>query len=246
VANARCARAACAAAPFLATPRPAAQKENANQSAGCWNVWVPTMSTLAPEEAKSRPIEINGYAFVSDDDRIAGPDGLIPASLRNEKDWDCFQRALAGSDLVVLGHRSHQLAPNVRCDQRLVISRRAAGLEQHPDVWWWNPARMSWVEVAKELLPHGGNVAVPGGQVVFDLFLKIGFDAFHLSRARGVRLPGGRALFSSCDADLSAEAVLASAGLRVSGKILLDAAHGVDMSVWRAVRETDPARSEHR
>jgi hypothetical protein len=54
---------------------------------------------------------------------------------------------------------------------------------------------MSWVEVAKELLPRGGDVAVPGGQVVFDLFLKIGFDAFHLSRAHGVRLPGGRALF---------------------------------------------------
>ena len=39
-----------------------------------------------------------------------GPaDGPIPASLRDEKDWDCFQRALAGSDLVVLGHRSHEL-----------------------------------------------------------------------------------------------------------------------------------------
>ena len=77
------------------------------------------MSTLAPEEAKSRPIEINGYAIVSDDDRIAGPDGLIPASLRNERDWDCFQRALADSDLVVLGHRSHELATNVRGDRRL-------------------------------------------------------------------------------------------------------------------------------
>jgi hypothetical protein len=69
---------------------------------------------------------------------------------------------------------------------------------------------MSWVEVAKELLPRGGDVAVPGGQAVFDLFLKIGFDAFHLTRARGATLPGGRALFSGCDAGLSAEAVLAS------------------------------------
>ena len=149
------------------------------------------MSTLAPEEAKSHRIEINGYAIVSDDDRIAGPDGLIPASLRNEKDWDCFQRALAGSDLVELGRRSHELAPNVRGDQRLVISRGAAWLEQHANVWWWNPARMSWAEVAKELIPRGGNVAVPGGQVVFDLFLKIGFDAFHLTRAHGVGLRGG-------------------------------------------------------
>ena len=136
-----------------------------------------------PKEAKSGPIEINGYAIVSDDDRIAGSDGLIPASLRNEKDWDCFQRVLAGSDLVVLGHRSHELAPNVRGDQRLVISRGAAGFEQRANVWWGNPARMSWKEVAKELLPRGGDVAVPGGQAVFDLFLKIRFDAFHLTRA---------------------------------------------------------------
>jgi hypothetical protein len=34
------------------------------------------MSTLAPEEAKNYRIEINGYAIVSDDDRIAGPTGL--------------------------------------------------------------------------------------------------------------------------------------------------------------------------
>jgi hypothetical protein len=204
------------------------------------------MSTLAPEQAKNHPIEISGYAIVSDDDRIASHDGLIPASLRNEKDWESFQRALASSDLVVLGRRSHELAPNVRGDQRLVISRGAAGLEPHANVWWWNPARMSWAEVAKELLPRGGKVAVPGGQVVFDLFLKIGFDAFHLTRAHGVRLPRGRALFSGCDAGLTAEAVLASAGLSLSEKIVLDAEHGVDISVWRAVRETDTARGENR
>jgi hypothetical protein len=153
------------------------------------------MSTFAPGEANSHPIEINGHALVSDDDRIASHDGLIPASLRNEKDWDCFQRALADSDLVVLGRRSHDLAPNVRGDQRLVISRGAAGLEQHANVWWWNPARVSWAEVAIELLPRGRKVAVPGGQVAFDLFLKIGFDAFHLTRAHGVRLPGGERFF---------------------------------------------------
>jgi len=116
-----------------------------------------------------------------------------------------------------------------------VISSRAAGLEQRADGWWWNPARTSWAEVVKRLLPLGGDVAVPGGQPVFDLFLAIGFDAFHLSRAHGVTLPGGRAIFSACDAGRSAEAVLADAGLRLSEKIALDPAHGVEMNVWRAV-----------
>jgi hypothetical protein len=196
------------------------------------------VSSPNPEEAKRRPTVIAGYAIVSDDDKIAGADGLVPVSLRNDKDWDYYQRALASSDLIVFGHRSHELEPDVRGDPRLVISRDAAGLEQRPDAWWWSPARTSWEEVAKRLLPHGGRVAAPGGQGVFDLFLKIGYDEFHLSRAHGVTLPGGRAVFSACDAGLSAEAVLTKAGLRIGEKIPLDPEHGVEMNVWRAVRKT--------
>ncbi len=37
---------------------------------------------------------------------------------------------------------------------------------------------MNWVEIAKGLSPRGGDVAVPGGQVVFDLFLEIGLTHF--------------------------------------------------------------------
>ena len=192
------------------------------------------MSTIRPGEEESRPAEIEGYAIVSDDDKIAGPDGLVPTSLRNEKDWEYYQRALARSDLIVFGRRSHELEPNVRGDRRLVISTSLAGLEQRREAWWWNPASMSWAEVAKRLLPLGGAVAVPGGQRVFDLFLMIGFDAFHLSRAHGVRLPGGRAIFSACDAGPSAEEVLARARLRASEKIALDPQHGVEMIIWRA------------
>ena len=92
---------------------------------------------------------------------------------------------------------------------------------------------MSWVEVAARLLPSGGEVAAPGGQGVFDLFLGIGYDVFHLSRAHGVTLPGGRAVFSACDTGLSAEAVLAKAGLLLAETIALDPAHGVEMTIWR-------------
>jgi hypothetical protein len=205
------------------------------------------MSALSPEKVKSRPTEIQGYAIVSDDNKIAGADGLIPASLRNQKDWEYYQRALAASDLIVFGRRSHELEPNVRGDLRLVVSRGADGLEQRADGWWWNPAQVGWAEVVKRVLPLGGDVAVPGGQGVFDMFLEIGFDAFYLSRAHGVTLPGGQSVFSACDAGLSAEEVLTRAGLRLGKKIPLDPEHGVEMNVWRAVRaDTQLSEGEHR
>ena len=178
-------------------------------------------------------LDITGYAIVSDDDKIAGADGLTPASLRNPKDWELYQRAQELASVVVFARRSHELEPNVHKTPRLVVSRDAAGLEQRPDGWWWDPRRTTWEEVAARVLPAGGRVAVGGGQVVFDLFLMIGFDGFHLSRARGVKLPGGRSVFSACDAGVSAATVLEQRGLSLTKTIPLDPEHGVEMTIWR-------------
>ena len=38
-------------------------------------------------------LDITGNAIVSDDDKIAAADGMTPVSLRNEKDWELYQRA---------------------------------------------------------------------------------------------------------------------------------------------------------
>ncbi len=181
-------------------------------------------------------LDITGYAIVSDDDKIAGADGLTPNSLRNKEDWELYQRAQELANLVVFARRSHELEPNVHHSMRLVVSREAPGLEQRPDGWWWDPRRTTWEEVAARLLPEGGRVAVGGGQVVFDLFLMIGFDGFHLSRAHGVTLPGGRSVFSACNSGATAAAVLERAGLSLAKTIPLDPAHGVEMTVWRRAR----------
>jgi hypothetical protein len=178
-------------------------------------------------------LDITGYAIVSDDDKIAGADGLTPASLRNPKDWELYQRAQELASVVVFARRSHELEPNVHKTPRLVVSRDAAGLEQRPDGWWWDPRRTTWEEVAARVLRAGGRVAVGGGQVVFDLFLMIGFDGFHLSRARGVKLPGGRSVFSACDAGVSAATVLEQHGLSLTKTVPLDPAQDVDMTIWR-------------
>jgi hypothetical protein len=72
---------------------------------------------------------------------------------------------------------------------------------------WLNPEAAAWPEVATSLVAPGGRVGAPGGQGAFERFLKIGFAAFHLSRATGVALPGGRGLFEACERGVPAEQI---------------------------------------
>ncbi|MGD0562397.1 MAG: hypothetical protein ABSA66_04850 [Roseiarcus sp.] len=178
-------------------------------------------------------IKIHGYAILSRDDRIAGPDGRTPPSLRNEADWDIFQRELDRADLVALGRLGHEANPNVRGRRRLVLSRSSSGLERRGDEYWWNPAKTSWRDASAALLPGGGRVAVPGGRDVFDLFLGVGYEAFHLTRAHRVSLGGGRAAFAACDRGFSAQTLLTRAGLRPGAAETIDAAADVSLTVWR-------------
>ena len=158
-------------------------------------------------------IEIHGYAIVSEDDRITDGSGATPEVLRNQADWAYFQRELDRADLVVLGRIGHEANPNTKGRPRLVVSSSSSGLEQRKDAWWWNPDRSDWDEATARILPGGGRVAVPGGRRVFDLFLRIGYAAFHLSRAEGVAIGSGTSLFSVCDRGASACAALFESGL---------------------------------
>jgi len=180
-----------------------------------------------------KPVEVHGYAIVSRDDRIADSNGVMPASLKNEADWAYFQAELLRADLTLLGRASHEATPNLRRRRRVVVSRGARGLEQRADAFWWNPRDMPWARAAAILAPEGGRVAVPGGQVAFDLFLAEGFFAFHLSRATRVGLPGGRGLFSACERGETAETLLARAGLEPEPIQTIDVAEAVTLTVWR-------------
>jgi hypothetical protein len=178
-------------------------------------------------------VEIHGYAIVSDDDRIADAGGETPAALRNDADWAYFQAELDRAALTVLGRIGHELNPNHRRRPRMVLSASASGLERRGADWWWNPAAMPWADALAAALPGGGRVAVPGGRRVFDLFLGIGYDAFHLSRAEGVTVPGGIALFSECEAPRSAEEVLRRHGLSPGPRQVIDPQAPVSLAVWR-------------
>jgi len=176
---------------------------------------------------------LEGHAIVSDDDRIAGPDGETPAELSNEADWLRFQAALDEAAVVVLGRLSHEVNPNTGRRNRLVVSSSAKGVERRSDAWWWNPADTPLAVVLKSAAPAGGIVAVPGGRLIFDMFLKVGFDAFYLARAGGVRIPGGIPLFSAIDTGRTAGDVLAGAGLAPGSAEILDEPAGVTLVAWR-------------
>ena len=179
---------------------------------------------------------IHGHAIVSDDDRIAGPDGLTPPQLRNDADWERFQRALDAAAVSVLGRLGHEANPNLRGRNRLVVSTSASGVERRPDAWWWNPAGVSVGEALAAAAPGGGIVAVPGGRRVFDLFLDLGFDVFHLSRVRGVRVGDGVPLFSAVAEGAPAAQVLAAHGLVAGAAQVIDPVANVTLTVWRRAR----------
>ena len=182
--------------------------------------------------------KIHGHAIVSDDDKIADADGHTPPSLRHPADWKRFQTALDGAAAIILGRLGHAAHPNTHCRNRIVVSSSANGIERRGDVWWWNPEHASLEAALKAAAPGGGIVVVPGGRRVFDLFLELGFDEFHLAHVHGVNIPGGIPIFSECTPHHSAEAALAAHGLEPQPTEILDANADVSVTVWRR-RTTD-------
>jgi hypothetical protein len=178
---------------------------------------------------------IEGHAVVSADDRIAGPDGGTPPSLRHPEDWRRFQAALDRAAVVIVGRLGHERNPNPGRN-RLVLSSSAAGVERRADGWWWNPAKASAAEALAAAAPGGGVAAVTGGRRVFDLFLGLGYDSFFLTRMPGVPVPGGMPIFSAIAEGRSAEAVLTVGGLEPVREESLDDAGTAVLTVWEKRR----------
>lgn len=199
---------------------------------------APSMPTLQSDTVTSafplHAYEVHGYAIVSGDGMIADASGKMPAELMNDADWAYFQSELDRSHLVLVGRRSHEAAPSTGRRRRVVMSTSVASLEEREFAWWWNPATIPLSDVLSRLLPSGGRVAVPGGQAVFDLLSNLNaFDAFHLSSAASVRLPGGWPAFSAQAAGLTLEEVFRKQGLRLSSTRTIDPQGPVILQVWR-------------
>jgi hypothetical protein len=178
-------------------------------------------------------VEIHGYAIVSDNDCIADASGRTPEVLRNDADWAYFQAELNKSAVTVLGRAGHEANPNPKGRLRMILSSSSTGLERRAGGWWWNPEDLPWAEAIRVVLPQGGRVAVPGGRRVFDLFLAVGYEAFHLTRTEGTFVSNGVPVFSGCNGDTRAEAVLSAHGLSPRSRRILDPKGPVSLTIWR-------------
>jgi dihydrofolate reductase len=182
----------------------------------------------------ARPNRIEGYAIISADGMIADARGQQPPGLIVSADKEFFHRGLARAAAVAHGRLSHEGGTVER--RRLVLTRRVASLAPHPQYatgLLWNPAGASLEQAWQALGAPDGVLAVIGGTDTFRLFLELGFDAFHLTRANRVRLPGGRPVFPDVPAH-SPEDVLARHGLRASPTHTIDPQSNVTLVTWQA------------
>lgn len=163
------------------------------------------------------PFRIEGHAIVSEDGMIADSTGLMPDLLKFESDQKLYEAALDEAAAIVNGRMSYEWQANSPRRKRLVVTRSVAGLgpdPSNPNARLWNPAGASLDTACAALGVKSGVIAIVGGPFVFSLFLKIGYDAFHLSHAPGVRLPAGEPAFREQTAGRTPEDVLAGAGLK--------------------------------
>ena len=180
------------------------------------------------------PLRIEGFAIVSSDGMLADRTGHMPDALKVEADQRFFAASLDRVDAVVHGRHSHEGQPNSARRRRLILTRKVSAIEPDPEnpmARLWNPAGASFSAACAALGIARGTVAIIGGTGVFGLFLDIGYDAFHLSRANKVRLPGGRPVFPQIPAQ-TPEHVLASHGLNPGERRVLDAQAEATLVTW--------------
>jgi dihydrofolate reductase len=182
----------------------------------------------------SQHVRTEGYAIVSADGMLGDINRKMPDGLKIEADARIFRQGLDRAALVVHGRNSHEQQADSDSRRRLIVTHRVAALAAHPSnplAHLWNPAGGSFADACRAIGVAEGMAAVIGGAEVFRLFLEIGFDAFHLSRAGKVRLPGGRPVFPEVPA-LTPEQVLASHGLRPGPVQVLDAEAEAMLVTW--------------
>ena len=179
-------------------------------------------------------LQIEGYVIVSADGMLANAHHVMPDELKFEGDKRFFSAALDRADLIVHGQHSHEQQQNSPLRKRLILTRTVTALAPdpaHPKATLWNPQGASFEAACDVAVVRSGTVAIIGGPAVFGMFMDR-YDAFWLSLAPHVRLPGGEACFPGVP-ERSPQEILAAHGLTPGEAQILDPASDVSVTPWR-------------
>ena len=180
------------------------------------------------------PDRIEGLAIVSADGMIADAQRIQSDALKLEADQRYFRRKLDEAAVLVHGRNSGEGGPDAAHRRRLILARHVAGLEPDPHdnrAMLWNPAAATLEQAWDALGLSGGLLVVIGGTAPFGLFLDR-YDAFHLSRAKNARFPGGVPVFPGIP-PATPEDLLAQHGLKPGAVQDLDPTAGLVLTVWQ-------------
>jgi hypothetical protein len=179
-------------------------------------------------------LAIEGYVIVSADGMLADSTGLMPQALKFPGDLKFFTEALDRADLIVHGRNSFEDQPNSSQRRRLVATRKIADVApdpSNPKATLWNPAGASFEQACAQAGVTSGTAAIIGGPEIFALLFDR-YDAFFLSQAPQVTLPGGEPCFPGVP-ERTPEQILAAHGLSPAEVTTLDEANGVTVTAWR-------------
>jgi hypothetical protein len=185
---------------------------------------------------------IEGYAIVSEDGMLADAARVMPKGLMFDADQRFYEQGLNRVDVVVHGRYSKEKQARSHLRHRLIMTRTIRGIAAHPAnprALLWNPAGTLFEDALAALGMADADIGVIGGPEVFAFFLGL-YDAFNLSRAPGVWLPGGRPVFPEVPVQ-TPEEVLASHGLSPDRPLALDIEKGLMMVAWRRPTDFHPA-----
>ena len=177
---------------------------------------------------------IEGFAIISEDGMLADASGSMPSTLVIEADQQFLSNGLDRASVIVHGRNSHESQTRSPLRRRLIAThgiKTLAPAPNYPRALLWNPAGVSLGKAAEALGVRNGTVAILGGTEIYGFFLSR-YDAFHLSRLAGLRLPGGRPVFPQVP-KRSPEDVLASSGLTPGRQLPLDVARGAFVTRWQ-------------
>jgi YD repeat-containing protein len=183
----------------------------------------------------ARPDHIEGLAIVSADHMIADATGVQPDTLKPEADQRFFHGELAKADAVAHGRHSAEGGPDAALRRRLILTRRTPGIARDPEnklAIHWNPDGAPLEQAWDALGLRGGTLMVIGGTEAFGLFLRLGYDTFHLTRSAHVRLPGGRTVFPAIPPE-TPETLLAGHGLNPGPARVLEPSAGLTLVTWK-------------